>query len=320
MASSYTEGTITPCSPFNADQAAAALRKAMKGIGTDEAKIVEVMSTHSNAQRQEIALSFKTQFGKVLRDELKSEISGNFENLVLALLETPVNYDARELKDAIKGAGTDEGALIEILCSRSNAQILAIKQAYKTLLKSDLEKDVMSDTSGHFKRLLVSQIAANRDENPNVDPALAAQEAKELFEAGANKIGTDESTFNRILSLRSYPQLVATFDAYRTNHGKEIESVIKAETSGFLEDGYLAIVKMARNPSAYFAERLYRSMKGAGTKDKVLIRVVVSRSEVDMVQIKQEFQKAYGKTLGSFIKGDTGGDYRKLLMALCKEA
>ena len=39
-----------------------------------------------------------------------------------------------------------------------------------------------------------------------------------------------------------------------------------------------------------------------------------------MVQIKQEFQKAYGKTLGDFIKGDAGGDYKKLLLALCKEA
>ena len=39
-----------------------------------------------------------------------------------------------------------------------------------------------------------------------------------------------------------------------------------------------------------------------------------------MELIKQEFQKAYGKTLGSFIKGDTSGDYRKLLLAVCREA
>lgn len=320
MAALNTQGTVVPNNAFSAEHAAGELRKAMKGIGTDEAAIIRVMSSHSNQQRQEIAQSFKTQFGKDLKAELKSEISGKFEDLVLALLETPVNYDAKECRDAIKGAGTDESTLIEILCSRNNAQILQIKEAYKKLYKSDLEKDVAGDTSGHFKRLLVSQIAAGREEGAPVDPAKAAADAKELFEAGANKIGTDESTFNRILSLRSYPQLVATFEAYRVNHGQEIEKVIQSETSGYLEDGYLALVKIAKNPSSYFAERLYKSMKGAGTKDSTLIRVVVTRCEVDMVQVKQEFQRMYGKTLGSFIKGDTSGDYKKLLMALCGEA
>jgi hypothetical protein len=40
----------------------------------------------------------------------------------------------------------------------------------------------MGDTSGHLKRLLVSQLAASREENAPVDPAKAQAEAKELFE------------------------------------------------------------------------------------------------------------------------------------------
>ena len=35
-----------------------------------------------------------------------------------------------------------------------------------------------------------------------------------------------------------------------------------------------------RSRSAYFAERLYKSMKGAGTDDETLVRVIVGRSEV----------------------------------------
>lgn len=35
-----------------------------------------------------------------------------------------------------------------------------------------------------------------------------------------------------------------------------------------------------RSRSAYFAERLYQSMKGAGTDDDTLVRVIVGRSEV----------------------------------------
>ena len=43
-------------------------------------------------------------------------------------------------------------------------------------------------------------------------------------------------------------------------------------------------------------------VQGAGTNDDTLIRVIVSRSEVDLVQIKQEFQRQYGQSLESWIQ------------------
>ena len=39
-----------------------------------------------------------------------------------------------------------------------------------------------------------------------------------------------------------------------------------------------------------------------GTDDRTLIRVVVSRCEVDMKQIKEEFQRRYGQGLEAFIR------------------
>ncbi len=61
-------------------------------------------------------------------------------------------------------------------------------------------------------------------------------------------------------------------------------------------------MKCATNRPGYFAEKLYKSMKGMGTKDRALIRIMVTRCEVDMVQIKQEFQNKYHKSLESFIQ------------------
>ena len=53
-----------------------------------------------------------------------------------------------------------------------------------------------------------------REENTAVDMAKAQREAQELYQAGEKKWGTDESKFNQIIAVRSFPQLRATFDEY----------------------------------------------------------------------------------------------------------
>ncbi|NXP77679.1 ANXA7 protein, partial [Ramphastos sulfuratus] len=75
-------------------------------------------------------------------------------------------------------------------------------------------------------------------------------------------------------------------------------------------------VKCALNRPAFFAERLYYAMKGAGTDDSTLIRIIVTRSEIDLVQIKEMFTQMYQKTLAAMISSDTSGDYRRLLLAI----
>ncbi len=69
---------------FNAEADAERLRKAMKGAGTDEQAIIEVFTKRSAKQRLQIALFFKTMYGKDLLKDLKSETSFNFKTLIEA--------------------------------------------------------------------------------------------------------------------------------------------------------------------------------------------------------------------------------------------
>ncbi|XP_041671259.1 annexin A4-like [Cheilinus undulatus] len=293
------------------------LRKAMKGFGTDENAIIELLGNRSNKQRVPMVAAYKTTYGKDLVHDLKSELTGNFEKLVLAMIKTPTHFDASELREAIKGAGTDEACLIEILSSRSNAEINEITRIYKSEYGKTLEDAINSDTSGHFRRLLVSLCQGNRDERETVDMSLAKQDAQKLYAAGENKVGTDESQFNAILCARSRPHLRAVFQEYQHMCGRDIEKSICREMSGNLESGMVAVVKCIKNTPAYFAERLHKAMQGAGTKDTTLIRIMVSRSEVDMLDIRKAYVQTYGKSLYTHISGDTSGDYKKLLLKLC---
>ncbi|EGW07360.1 annexin A11 isoform X1 [Cricetulus griseus] len=310
-------GTITDASGFDPMRDAEVLRKAMKGFGTDEQAIIDCLGSRSNKQRQQILLSFKTAYGKDLIKDLKSELSGNFEKTILALMKTPVLFDVYEIKEAIKGAGTDEACLIEILASRSNEHIRELNRAYKTEFKKTLEEAIRSDTSGHFQRLLISLSQGNRDESTNVDMSLVQRDVQELYAAGENRLGTDESKFNAILCSRSRAHLVAVFNDYQRMTGRDIEKSICREMSGDLEQGMLAVVKCLKNTPAFFAERLNKAMRGAGTKDRTLIRIMVSRSELDLLDIRAEYKRMYGKSLYHDITGDTSGDYRKILLKIC---
>lgn len=260
--------SVKGSSHFNPDPDAETLYKAMKGIGTNEQAIIDVITKRSNAQRQQIAKSFKAQFGKDLIETLKSELSGKFERLIVALMYPPYRYEAKELHDAMKGLGTKEGVIIEILASRTKNQLREIMKAYEEDYGSTLEEDIQGDTSGYLERILVCLLKGSRDDvSGYVDPGLVLQDAQDLHAAGEKILGTDEMKFITILCTRSATHLMRVFEEYEKIANKSIEDSIKSETHGSLEEAMLTVVKCTRNIHSYFAERLYYAMKGAGTRD-----------------------------------------------------
>ncbi|XP_018417779.1 PREDICTED: annexin A1-like [Nanorana parkeri] len=316
QATQHVSGGLQCFPSYDGSADAAALDKAIKAKGVDEATISNILAKRSNQQRQTIKASYQSLTGKPLDEALKKALSATYEEVVLALLKTPAEYDAEELKHATKGLGTDEDTLIEILASRTNREIANIKSAYKEKYKNDLAKDITSETSGHFQNGLLAILECARNEDPRVNDELVEKDARALFEAGEHKKGADVPVFINILTTRSFPHLQKVFQRYRTYSKHDVNKALDLELKGDIEKLLTAIVKCAACRPAFFAERLNFAMKGSGTKDKILIRNIVSRSEIDMPDIRTQYKRMYNTSLRQAILDDTKGDYETILLTL----
>ena len=297
-------------------QDADTLRKAMKGIGCDEKAIIAVCTGRTNAQRLEIVKAYKASYGRDLLSDLKSELHGKFEDAMIALFTEPIEYDADELRKAMKGIGTNEDTLIEIIASRPPGILKQIINKFNEKYKRDLEKDVKSETSGTLRKLLIALLQCSRSTNTQPNPEQCKAIAEEMYKAGEAKIGTDESVFNKYFCTLSPIELAQVSREYQKLTGNTILQAIDKEFSGDSKKTLRTIVYATLSPSEYFATRIHDAVKGLGTKDQLLIRVLVSRSEIDMPQIKQYYKQLFGKDMYEDVKNDISGDYRTLMLGI----
>ena len=294
-----------------------ALRKAMEGFGTDEDTLIKVVANRTNRQRQKIKEQYKATYGRDLIEDLKKEAHGKLEDAFVALFTDPIEYDADALRGAMKGIGTTEDTLIEIISSRSPQHMNAVKACYQEKYSRDLEADVKKETSGTLQKILITLLQGRRSVNTNPNQAQCAQIAKEIFDAGESKMGTDESVFNKYFGTLSPYELACVAQHYHKLTGHTILDAIDKEMHGDSKKAYRTIVYATLSPSEYFATRVNDAIKGFGTKDKLLMRVLITRDEIDMPQIKQYYKQLYGKDMVTAIKNDISGEYQKLMVELC---
>ncbi|XP_042902910.1 annexin A13-like [Parasteatoda tepidariorum] len=301
--------------PFDSESDAVALKDAISSLGERDDALIQILGNRTNEQRKRIMETYKIMFDQDLRDTLLYKLTGNFKRTVELLLMPLAEYYAKLLRRAIYGPGKDEDLLLEILCTITNIQIQQIKEIYQCKFGKSLEDSIANDCQSKFKHMLLLICKAERNEGV-VSLDKVRNDAEALFEAGEAEWETDEAAFNTLFAFESYEHLRFVFQEYEDITGRTLSEAIEAETTGYMKKALLTIVRCVENTPAYFARKLYRALKGPTKDDKSLIRIVVSRCEIDMVFIKTEYQKRFKEHLEDTIRGNEPENYEKLLMAL----
>jgi hypothetical protein len=315
-----TPGLATGLDPSRYLQHVEILRNACQGAGTDEDAIVRVIASTTNPERALIRRLYTQKYNEDLVSRLQSELSGDFKDAAVGSFMTPTEYDAYCLNGAMKGLGTKEGVLSEIIGSRTPQELQAIKQVYAANYGETLDNAVAGDTSGDYQKLLLALLQCQRSQSPMADPNGCAADAAALYQAGEGKWGTDEATFTRIFATRSPADIALINQNYKQHAGKGLLGAIDAEFSGDTKELLDTIVRANVDPYGYYAGRIHESVGGLGTNDSRLIRNVCARHAVDLPLIKQAYARDYGTDMLQDIQGDTSGHYRQVISSLVANA
>ena len=285
----------------------------------DENAIIKLLANRNNVMRQQLRNYYNKKFNRDLVSDLKAELDGKFEAAIVALLDDPFIYDAKSLHKAMKGVGTDTDACIEIICTRPNWYLKNIMTAYTNLTGGDLIKDLKSEVKlmGNTGTLLCTLLQCQRSEKPTPNKETIEKYADDLIKGGIQKLGTDEKLFMDVLTKTSTPELQLLIDTYQKKAGESLLVSIDKEFTGDVKKTLKTIIYANTTPSEYFAQRVNEAITSGGQKDELLMRILITRDEVDMPKIKECYKTLYGKDMVESVKEATLGDYKNLLVELC---
>ena len=119
-----------------------------------------------------------------------------------------------------------------------------------------------------------------------------------------------------ILTKTSTPELQLLMEI-KKKAGESLLISIDKEFSGDVQKTLKTIIYANTAPSEYFAGRVNEAISSAGTKDELLMRILITRNEVDMPKIKECYKQKYGKDMVESVKEAILGDYKDLLVELC---
>nr|AMP46333.1 annexin 14 [Spironucleus vortens] len=285
--------------------------KACKGAGTDEKTLIKVTAECNAMERDAVCDAYRQKHNKSLDGLLKSELSGNLEKLFCGLYTQRYVFWAEQIHDAVKGAGTNEKKLIDLLVSCADNEYREVDRVYTQLYKKSVYEALSSDCgSSDWGKLMKAWI-----KNESTAQGSPQHLAEALFTA-AKGAGTDEAAFITIMTSINHQTYRAMDAEFSRLYQKSLRSVIKSEFSGKAEYAFLAVHDYMVDPVRFVANMLYLSMKGAGTNEDKLIYTTVLHSDWCGPYISQAYDQMGFGILKKDIKGDLTGKYEDAVLPL----
>ena len=283
-----------------------------------EEAIIKVVENSNLEKRLQICLYYSETYGKSLYSELKTKLSGHFKALVIHLFIHPITFYAKLLKKGLKSFGEDEDIILEALSFPNKEEMNQIESCFKTETGKDLIQEIEKNFSGVLKKNLINLISTPRGESHTPNPNKCEKLADLLISVGEGNWAGNDDIFKEVFIKSSGEELILIGRFYYKKTGKNMLDIIDKKITGKNKILLKEVLYNNIIPQELYAEKIYNSIKGLGTNNSLLARVLVLRHEIDMDEINEFYKDKYKKEMKDDIIGDTSGNFQKLCLLLAK--
>ena len=277
----------------------------------DYSSMTDFITRKTHKERMRLRQIYKQKFDKDLMSDLKSSFAGIYLKIILGLFTDPVEFDIDYIYKCLK-EDTSYNILIEIFASRPDWYLNKIKNLYQRKYNIELEEHIKEGTLDDFKKLLLQILQSERSTNQSPDVDQCKKLAEDLEKEESENLTVDSPIINSIFIKSSPQELVSISKEYNKSTQKLITQTIDEHFKGNVKNLLNAILMAKISPSEYYANVIHESIDD----EDIILKVIISRAEIDFTQIKKYYLKLYENNVVNDIKKDSH-EYTNLLVAIC---
>lgn len=279
-----------------------------------EESILEVIMNTDIDKRLEICNNYLTTYNRDLYSDIKSKLSGQFKEAAIHLFLPPAEFMAKMIKKGLKGFSIDESMIYEIFTACTQEELKEIEIAFKKETNKDLPREIEKNFPSAIRKNLLNLLNIPRNVNESPNRVECEKWAQNLIDAGENNWVSNEEVFREIFILRSAEELVLIGRFYYDKTGEQLLDVVEKKLTNKVRNLLRELLYNVIIPHELFADKINSALKSNNTS--LLNRILVSRCQIDMEEIRDIYKIKYNTELREDIISRTNGIYQKLCLYL----
>jgi hypothetical protein len=287
--------------------------------------LTDILCVTTNEERQLIRSYFKKTYNHPIQNDIKEKFTGDLsllQEIMINMFDTPYEYDARELRKALSDSlGDEDDTIIEIFSSRPKDHLNTVDLAYSKFFETSLKDELKNQLPKQFAEFLLLLMDSDRADEQTLSGDEAYEIAQEIIKNGTKVYASDAELFKKVFVEKSRIDLILVSRAYYELTEKclyeafEEENVVAKSIFNDEEEEkkvrnkniklIKALIFTVITPAEFFAKKLITALKELTTDINTLIRIMITRREIDMDAINEYYSKETNSDLKNDVENES---------------